>query len=154
MRYFRRTDNRKEAYWCRKIHKKFPGCEFIPKVFGFIKTDMGPALVQERISNDDGSLGLKPSKFIPLYGRKSEILETIEEMFQFLADQHVVCNDISEHNILIYVKESQLKAVLIDGYGENHIIPYPTLSKRLNRKKLARKKQQVIRKIQKAGSIV
>jgi hypothetical protein len=146
-RKLRAPDNIKEFYWCHRIHAAHAGNPFVPKVFGFLPTNLGTALMQERICNSDGSRSSRPSRFVRCRGGADRVRSAVEALFQFLAEQHIVCNDISDQNILIRTRHNVLQAVVIDGFGENHLIPYPSMSKWLNRKKMERKKQGVLRKI-------
>lgn len=152
IRFFRRSAHSAEIYWCQRLHAHHPDCKHVPKVFGLICTDRGPALIEERISNVDGSPALRPLHYLQRHGRVEEVVEAIDILFHFLMDHHVVCNDISEQNLLIRQGRHQLHAVLIDGYGENHLIPYPTLSKRLNRRKLMRKKARILHRLMTAAA--
>ncbi len=146
-RLFRKSANAADAYWCRKIHGMIPDCAFVPRVLGFVCTDQGVALVEERIRNGDGTPALQPVEFIRRFGRLPAVRQAVEELFDFLARHHVVCNDISEQNILLRHHKHQIQAVVVDGFGDNHLIPYPSLSSRMNRRKLERKKERVLRKL-------
>jgi hypothetical protein len=146
-RQLRISDDLKEAYWCRRIHAAHPGTPFVPRVFGFIHTNLGPALVEERVCNTNSSRALRPSVFVRNLGNAEAVTRTVTDLFRFLETNHIVCNDISDQNILVRTEKKKLQAVVIDGFGNNHLIPYASMSARMNRRKLERKKQRVLRKI-------
>ncbi len=147
LRRLRKSEDLKEAHWCRRIHALFPGTSFVPRVFGFSRTNLGLALVEERICNTDGSRALKPSLFVRNLGNAEAVIRALTDLFRFLEAHHIVCNEISDQNILIRKGKKTLQAILIDGFGDNHLVPYASMSARMNRRKLERKKQRVLLKI-------
>jgi hypothetical protein len=52
-----------------------------------------------------------------------------------------------ENIVVRELKDGRQEWVVIDGLGDNNVIPFATISKALNRKKLMRKKNSVLRHI-------
>ncbi len=121
------------------------GC--IYTIFGYAETTQGRALVGEHVRNADGATSVTLQRFLEDHG-SSKILPIVDEFFEELAANHVVTKDPHLENILVReLGGGALRLVIIDGLGDPNFIPLASLSKRLNRKKLMRKKQTLIRKV-------
>lgn len=116
-------------------------------IFGYAETTQGRALVGEHVRDADG----KTSETLLSYLRKhgpSRILPLVDGLFEELAIHHVVARDPHLENILVRKLEGgALRLVIVDGLGDPNFIPFATISRRLNRKKLMRKKKTLIRKL-------
>lgn len=120
------------------------GC--IYTIFGYAETTQGRALVGEHVRNADGATSVTLRRFLQDHG-PAKILPLVDEFFEELAANHVVTKDPHLENILVReLAGGALRLVIIDGLGDPNLIPFATLSKSLNRKKLMRKKQTLIRK--------
>jgi hypothetical protein len=121
------------------------GC--IYTIFGYVETTEGRALVGEHVRNADGTTSVTLQRFLEDHG-SAKILPIVDEFFEELAANHVVTKDPHLENILVReLGGGQLRLVIIDGLGDPNFIPFATMSKRLNRKKLMRKKQTLVRKV-------
>ncbi|MEE9291058.1 MAG: YrbL family protein, partial [Alphaproteobacteria bacterium] len=63
------------------------------------------------------------------------------------AAHHVTVEDPTALNILVRQGGAGPELVIVDGLGDPTLIPYKTVSKRLNRRKLMRKKVKLFRKL-------
>ena len=69
----------------------------------------------------------------------SAIRRRLREICRLMAREHVLCNDVSARNVVLHEEGNGLVPMVIDGFGDHHLIPYPTLSRRLNAIKLRRR---------------
>ncbi len=145
----RYDDNELDYLQYRRAMKHAPGpLGCIYTIFGYAETTQGRALVGEYVRNADGATSVTLRRFLQDHG-PSKIFPLVDDLFEELAANHVVTKDPHLENILVRELEGgALRLVIIDGLGDPNFIPFATLSKRLNRKKLMRKKQTLIRKAQ------
>ena len=120
----------------------------ISKVFGFAKTTRGRALVAEHVRNADGTT----SKSLKSYLEGNDLIQIVpllDTLFETLANNHLVLRDPHSRNILVREGDNgPLDLVIIDGFGDPHLLPYTSFFKGLNRGRLMRKKIKLIRKLQ------
>ncbi|MCZ6740631.1 MAG: YrbL family protein [Alphaproteobacteria bacterium] len=145
----RYDDNELDYLQYRRAMKHAPGpLGCIYTIFGYAETTQGRALVGEYVRNADGGTSVTLRRFLQDHG-PSKIFPLVDDLFEELAANHVVTKDPHLENILVRELEGgALRLVIIDGLGDPNFIPFATWSKRLNRKKLMRKKQTLIRKAQ------
>ena len=116
-------------------------------IFGYAETTQGRALVGEHVRDADGGTSVTLLNYLQDHG-PSRIFPLVDGLFEELAVNHVVARDPHLENILVRkLEDNALRLVIIDGLGDPNFIPLASISKKLNRKKLMRKKQTLIRKI-------
>jgi hypothetical protein len=116
-------------------------------IFGYAETTQGRALVGEHVRNADGRTSVTLLRYLQDHG-PSRIFPLVDGLFEELAVNHVVARDPHLENILVRELDGdELRLVIVDGLGDPNFIPLATISKKLNRKKLMRKKRTLIRKL-------
>lgn len=108
---------------------------FLQRVVGLAQTDLGLGLVLEAIRSPDG--GLAPTLRILIntgkYNQTTE--DALERFFKQLLEADVIINDLNPGNMVYtYSEEHGHYFVLIDGLGNNSIIPLKSISQRLNQR--------------------
>jgi hypothetical protein len=141
-------DNENDYLQYRRAMKHAPRpLDGIYTIFGYAETTQGRALVGEHVRNANGETSATLLSYLQDHG-PSRIFPLVDGLFEELAAHHVVARDPHLENILVRELESDaLQLVIIDGLGDPNFIPLATISKTLNRKKLMRKKQTLIRKL-------
>jgi len=117
------------------------------EIYGLEETTYGPALTAERVHNSDGSTSLTLYNYVEKHGIVS-IRSAIDALFELLRDCHILFRDGHGKNIVVKQVDEQPVLVIVDGLGESNFIPYASLSKFLNGKKLHRKKLRLLKKLE------
>lgn len=118
----------------------------ICEIFEYAETNLGPAIIVERIMNEDG----QTSHTLPEHirnGRPESLIEPLTALYKTFADHHVLLRDESPRNILVRRTKTGLELVIVDGLGDSNVIKYATASKFLNRMKLERKLKRLLGKL-------
>lgn len=145
LRHFDESANDYHQY--RRVAKRSPGfLAHVCPVFGYVETTLGRALVAERAQNADGTTCETLETYVSQNGL-SEVVPVIDGFFEEMVANHVTVGDPTARNIVVRRNGRGLELVLVDGLGDPTIIPYKTVSKRLNRRKLMRKKASLLRKL-------
>ena len=106
----------------------------IARMVGIIETDFGLGLISEKVRDDSGALA---PTLAALYARASGFTLYIEQelatFFRELVDCNVIVGDMHAWNI-VHGSDSRggPRFVLIDGFGEKHVIPRSSMSRRFN----------------------
>ncbi len=106
----------------------------IARMIGLVETDFGLGLVSEKVRDGDGAMA---PTLAALYERENGFSAFIEdglaEFFRELIKSNVVVGDMHAWNIVHGVdSRGGPRFVLIDGFGEKHVIPRASMSRRLN----------------------
>ena len=75
-------------------------------------------------------------------------IDRLWSMAMTFADNHFVCNDLNQANVVMTDKDGVERPVLIDGFGNNHPIPYPVFSKKLNARKIMRRTGRIVSRLE------
>jgi len=111
------------------------GCNApIARMVGIIETDVGLGLISEKVRDEQGALA---PTLAALYARENGFTPLIErELARFLdhlLDANVIVGDMHAWNI-VHGSDSRggPRLVLVDGFGEKHVIPRASMSRRFN----------------------
>lgn len=106
----------------------------IARMVGVIETDFGLGLISEKVRDGNGALA--PTLAV-LYARENGFTAFVERelatFFDALIDCNVIVGDMHAWNI-VHGSDSRggPRFVLIDGFGEKHVIPRSSMSRRFN----------------------
>ncbi|MEO5558998.1 MAG: YrbL family protein [Dokdonella sp.] len=129
----------------------------IANMVGIVHTDLGLGLVSEKVQASDGSLA---PTLASLYERERGFSADIERALTQFLDDLLACNvivgDMHAWNI-VYGSDSRSRDrfVLIDGFGEKHVIPLASMSRRFNARntrKLYRRMREQLQRLVPLGS--
>lgn len=123
----------------------------IARMVGLAQTDLGLGLVSEKVCGVDG--GLAPT-LAALYTRdrgfSAEVERDLEAFLAGLLACDVIVGDMHAWNIVHGIdSRGGPRFVLIDGFGEKHVLPRSSMSRTLNawntRKLYRRMREQLVR---------
>ena len=106
----------------------------IARMIGLTETDLGLGLISEKVRDDDGHLA---PTLAALYRRDNGFSPRIEQALARLLEDllafNVIVGDMHAWNI-VYGSDSRggPRFVMIDGFGEKHVIPRSSMSRHLN----------------------
>lgn len=145
-------DNENDYREFRRVKRRFgKAISCIYEIYGYADTPFGKGLVAEHVRNADGTTSETLADYVREHGA-SEIPPLLDELFENLAEHHVAAKDPHAENIVVReLGGGKLELVVIDGLGDNNVIPFATISKTLNRQKLMRKKNSLCRRILRMG---
>jgi len=106
----------------------------IARMVGLIDTDLGLGLVSEKVREPNGALARTLAAVYVSENGFSVFLEThLETFFQALLACNVIVGDMHAWNV-VYGTDSRGGPgfVLIDGFGEKHVIPMASMSRHYN----------------------
>jgi hypothetical protein len=139
--------NARDVCQYRRVVRKAPqAIHLICPLFGYTETTRGRALVAKHVRDANGRTSETLRTHV-LNNGLALIAPALDKFFEALATHHVVVEDPTAHNILVRQNNAGLALILIDGLGDPTIIPYKTVSKILNRRKLMRKKVKLLAKL-------
>lgn len=139
--------NAKDVRQYRRVARKAPGMlDFICPLFGYAETTRGRALVAGHVRDDDGRTSETLRTYV-LNNGFAKIAPALDGLFESLAAHHITVEDPTAHNILVRQGGGGPVLVIVDGLGDPTVIPYKTVSRRLNRRKLMRKKVKLFAKL-------
>lgn len=116
---------------------------FLQRIVGFARTDMGLGLVLEAVRWTDGSLAPNMATLISTGRYDDKAQKALKVFLDELLNSDVIISDLNLGNIVYtHSEERGHYFVLIDGIGNNNLLPFKTISRRLNRRsKLGRFKR-------------
>ena len=119
------------------------GAPFLQRIVGFACTDMGLGLVLETVKWTDGTLAPSLRQLVHSGRYDTAAEQSLEDFFEALIDSPVIISDLNMANLVYtHTEDRGYYFVLIDGIGNNSLIPLKSLSRRMNRKsKLGRFKK-------------
>ncbi len=139
--------NAKDVRQYRRVARKAPRMlDFICPLFGYAETTRGRALVAGHVRDDDGRTSETLRTYV-LNNGFAKIAPALDGLFESLAAHHVTVEDPTALNILVRQGGGGPVLVIVDGLGDPTVIPYKTVSRRLNRRKLMRKKVKLFAKL-------
>lgn len=144
LKYF--DENYEDFSFFRKLKKNGLGCNFVPKFYGFVKTNLGYGIVSENILNYNGTQAINLEDFIKnlLNGTytadinlklKSAFYNLVENM----VETNFICKELKDFNIVVREnKNGTYKFYIIDGFGNSEFIPVSNYIKILGTCKIIR----------------
>ena len=137
--YIGLDENSREWRFLKKHRQNEELTHLLPMPLARGSVDGAKAILIERILWEQKQISLDAFARKARADEKAIIGRCIDNIVELFGRNHVVCNDIDERNIMVSDKSGKLSLVVIDGFGNNHLIPYPIFSKTLNARKIARR---------------
>lgn len=116
-----------------KVWRHFPRC------FGIVETDLGDALCQELIREEDGSISKTLGSYLNEKRVTGEMRRAVEEFLLFLLNNMIVVRDLRTENLIVRKKTGDLCIYMIDGIGDSDFIPIADISNSWAKYKIKRK---------------
>lgn len=143
--------SRREPKYYSKLQNRNINWDAIARYHGKIPTNLGEGLVFDLVKDFDGSA----SKSITYYLEnkvisQEQINNLLSGIKDYLHNNGIITRDISANNLL-YRRETETdgKLVIIDGLGNNELIPLSNFFVFLAQKKIKRKWSTLITKLKK-----
>lgn len=143
--------SRREPKYYSKLQNRNINWDAIARYHGKIPTNLGEGLVFDLVKDFDGSA----SKSITYYLEnkvisQEQINNLLSGIKDYLHNNGIITRDISANNLL-YRRETETdgKLVIIDGLGNNELIPLSNFFDFLAQKKIKRKWSTLITKLKK-----
>jgi len=106
---------------------------FLQRIVGFSRTDLGLGLVLEAVRWTDGTLAPSLRKLIHSGKFDTNAQDALRIFFDQLLNCSVVVSDLNMSNIVYGSnKDGGHHFVLIDGIGNNSLLPFKTINKWIN----------------------
>lgn len=138
-RIFRLDENSREWRFLVKYSRFDELAHLMPKPLAQGQVDGAKAILVERVTWQGEQLNALQFAQQATPDQKIQMGVCIDEISEKFGRHHIVCNDIAAQNLMVSNKFGKLSLVVIDGFGNNHLIPYPIFSKTLNARKIARR---------------
>ena len=120
----------------------------IARIVGLVKTDLGLGMAVEKICRHDGQLALTLSQLTRKPRLYQKYLGLLAELVGEINRRHIVLGAFSSGNIVLEESATgKSRLVLIDGFGEDTLIPIYSLSKFANTQRNLRKHRKLIHKL-------
>jgi len=116
-----------------KVWRHFPRC------FGIVKTDLGDALCQELIREEDGSIAKTLGFYLNEKSVTKEMKRAVDEFLLFLLNNMIVVRDLRTENLIVRKKTGDLSVYMIDGIGNADFLPIADISNTWTKYKIKRK---------------
>jgi hypothetical protein len=122
----------KEHFAVRAAGDSIP--PYMQTVVGFVETDIGMGVVTQAVRTADGELAPTLTSMLK-QGRFDEAASRhLDEFFEWLLASPIVVGDLNPGNIVYgYDPAHGQVFVAIDGLGEKNLIPFNSMSSRMNR---------------------
>jgi hypothetical protein len=115
------------------------GPEFVQRHYGLTDTDLGIGLLVGKVKDRAGGLAPTLSKVVREHGFTAELKKKFADLQAKIEAHNLVTTDISENNILLGWSERQGDhLVIIEGLGDNTLIPVKTMFRFLNQASIRR----------------
>jgi len=117
--------------------------QHLPKVFGFVETDVGDGLEVELIRDADGRISLSGKEYTIENGIPEATLRAIDELEAFLVQHGIQFRDPFPHNLTFQeTADGRLRLFVVDGLARKprgllSLLPRSWMANRI-RKKIAR----------------
>ena len=123
------------------LRARHPGLVLpVSRMVGVVDTDLGLGLVSERVAGPDGKAG---PTLATLYERERGfqpwLAQALDVLLRELLACEVILGDLHPWNI-VHGSDSRggPRLVIVDGFGEKHLLPIRSMSRALNRRNTQR----------------
>lgn len=133
------------------IHARFPGANPpIARTLGVVETDFGLGLVAERVHDPRNAPGPTLEALVRAHrGLPAWLDQALDALVADLLRYNVIVGDMHAGNV-VFGADSRggPRLVMIDGFGEKHVVPICTLSRIANQRNTRRLGARLRRKIE------
>jgi hypothetical protein len=120
----------------------------IPRIPGFVETDLGLGLIVEKISGRSGKLAPKLVAILRQHGFTPDIQKMLVALTEQINRHRIILHDFKTSNIVCAENDTgQRRLVLVDGFGESALVPIFSLSATANARRNWRKYRRLLWRI-------
>lgn len=118
-------ENAREAEALAKLHRHAPGGRHpnLPRTFGLVQTDLGPAHATELIRDSDGRISATLEMHLLRFGIDPPVSEAVNHFKTNWLITAPFTRELLPHNFVVKLGPGDNRLVLIDGYGRKHGFP-------------------------------
>ncbi|MDR2760858.1 MAG: PhoP regulatory network YrbL family protein [Rickettsiales bacterium] len=134
-------ENYRDFMAYRQYDKMSPAVyDFIPRIYGFEKTNFGEGLLVEKIKNFDGTPCPTLEEYLANFGATKEILEALRLLYEKMRAVRFVSRELRGFNLLIRRAPTlSASAYVIDGFGNQNFFAWLDKIPPLAEKKIRRR---------------
>lgn len=120
----------------------------LQRIVGFARTDMGLGLVIVAVKSADGNLAPPLAQLIRENTFDADARKALDFTLEGLLKSNVIISDLNLGN-LVYVEKKNKPSyfVLIDGIGNNALLPFKAMSQTMNRRSKLKRFERLRRRI-------
>lgn len=119
--------------------------DFLPKYYGFCNTDLGPAMVEEKITDTNKNVAPTVRQLIDSGECDERLIGLVENLFESIKDSQCTALDLHAGNVV--VKGDFEKLIIVDGLGDKVLFKIRKYSKLLKTRTYNRRKSKILRQI-------
>ena len=120
---------------CDKISNDFP----ITRLFGFVSAGSDLLQVMENVTTPGREIGPTLGQLLNEKTFDAGLLMALNKFARDLLDSQIPTNDVNANNIVLGTnRDGQLRFVLVDGFGDIHLLPVRTYFSFARRRHLIR----------------
>lgn len=139
-------ENLKEVRIMREVEARLGDSAYtvLPRLYGFVETDMGPGLCSELIRNADGKISRSVMQYVWEQGLTPTLSAAVERFEAQWLPLMTPTRDVLLHNVAAQcdAEGNILRLVVIDGLNDSGLVPYrwlpPAMKTHRARKKITR----------------
>ncbi|WP_157770109.1 YrbL family protein [Ruegeria marisrubri] len=135
--------NREANEYLAALHRGCPEVERLARFMGYERTNEGPAMVVEKMTDPEGKLAPTVREELEALPkgdpRRRKLLNELMELVDDLERGRIIVGDLSTDNI-VRAQERGGRLVVIDGLGERVLLPLTVFSRYAFRKSLERRR--------------
>ncbi|MEP2784411.1 MAG: YrbL family protein [Pseudoruegeria sp.] len=103
---------------------------YLPSMMGFVNTNLGLAMVVERVDGPDGNLAPSLHKYLLNEGLSPSLVSQVNSLVDQLKKHRIVVFDLTARNIVVGAcPENGTKLMVVDGLSENTFIRLKSYSR-------------------------
>ncbi len=100
----------------------------IPRFHGMVETSLGPAMLLDLVSNEDGTPALSLRDYLNSEKNRNSLKEALVELGQHLVAQAIVVRDFSIGDVMVRKElNEEIKLFIVDGLGGSELIPLSSI---------------------------
>jgi len=114
-------ENLQEYRALRTLHRHYPESltRHLPRTFGLVETDQGPAHSMELIRDGDGLISETLERYLWANGMDELLAQALAEFKADWLQSSPPSRDLLPHNLLLQKQGDKSTVVLVDGYGRH-----------------------------------
>lgn len=111
--------------------------DFIPKLYGFVKTNYGLGLMTEFIKNFNGTPSPSLQTYIKIFGFTDQIKNALQKLYNQLITHNLITRELKSFNLVVkFILKNEFTLYIIDGFGNPELIPISNYIKFLGNRKI------------------
>lgn len=142
-------NNRDEDRALRRVMRRAgaEASEHVPRVYGWVATDLGRGLVMDLIRDNGGAIARTLREHICAGATPDEFAGAVDELGAWLLRHRVLTRDLLDHNIVAQRRAAGWRLFIIDGVGDKAWLPLAAWVAPIGRAKVRRRLEGLRRRL-------